>query len=70
MNMGWKCPGCGRCYSPLTPQCFSCGQPTYTSNNTGLNVGAGFGGSVSAPSTVNVNGGTITIKKNIGTEFE
>ena len=35
MNMGWKCPGCGKCYSPLTPQCFSCGQTTRVSDNTG-----------------------------------
>lgn len=35
MNQGWSCPGCARCYSPLTPQCFTCGQPTRTSNNTG-----------------------------------
>ena len=35
MNQGWSCPGCGRCYSPMTPQCFTCGQPSYTSNNTG-----------------------------------
>ena len=35
MNQGWSCPGCGKCYSPTTPQCFTCGQPSYTSNNTG-----------------------------------
>lgn len=25
---GWKCPGCGRCYSPLTEKCHSCGPET------------------------------------------
>lgn len=35
INSGWSCPGCGRCYSPTTPQCFTCGHPTYTANNTG-----------------------------------
>ena len=56
MNTGWKCPGCGRCYSPLTPQCFSCGQPTYTSNNTGglfsSQMGRGPTASVSAPAVI------------------
>ena len=51
MNMGWKCPGCGKCYSPSTPQCFTCGQPTYTSNTT----------SVSYP------GATVTIGGVVGT---
>lgn len=35
MNSGWMCPGCNRCYSPTTPQCFTCGQPTYTTVNVG-----------------------------------
>lgn len=34
MNQGWSCPGCGRCYSPTTPQCFTCGQPVYTKQQT------------------------------------
>ncbi len=34
MNSGWICPRCSKCYSPTTPQCFTCGQPTYTSNQT------------------------------------
>jgi hypothetical protein len=24
MNEGWRCPGCGRCYSPLTAACPEC----------------------------------------------
>jgi hypothetical protein len=24
MKKGWKCPGCGRCYSPKTDQCSYC----------------------------------------------
>lgn len=41
MNSGWRCPGCGKCYSPLTPQCFTCGQPTTTGTSTAswLNMG-------------------------------
>lgn len=35
INQGWSCPGCGKCYSPFTAQCFTCGQPTRTSTNTG-----------------------------------
>jgi hypothetical protein len=42
MNSGWRCPGCGKCYSPLTPQCFTCGQPTYTSNQTDWTKAASF----------------------------
>jgi hypothetical protein len=34
MNSGWKCPGCGRCYSPTTPQCFTCGQVGYSGTST------------------------------------
>jgi hypothetical protein len=26
--MGWKCPGCGRCYSPFTSQCQACVPPS------------------------------------------
>lgn len=35
MNSGWRCPGCGKCYSPLTPQCFTCGQSGSTGTSTG-----------------------------------
>ena len=31
MSMGWKCPGCGRCYAPSVPECSRCGQPGETS---------------------------------------
>lgn len=33
---GWRCPGCGRYYSPTTPMCFYCGgsQKTWTSPTT------------------------------------
>ena len=33
---GWRCPGCGRYYSPSTPMCFYCGgnQKTWTSPTT------------------------------------
>jgi hypothetical protein len=41
MNQGWSCPGCGKCYSPTTPQCFTCGQPVRTSDNTGGYNGTG-----------------------------
>lgn len=34
MNSGWMCPGCNRCYSPTTPQCFTCGQPISHSSTT------------------------------------
>lgn len=40
MNQGWMCPGCNRCYSPTTPQCFTCGQPVYTKQQT--NTGGFF----------------------------
>ena len=35
-NQGWRCPGCGRYYSPSTPMCFYCGgnQKTWTSPST------------------------------------
>lgn len=26
---GWRCPGCGRCYSPTVGQCSFCGQLGY-----------------------------------------
>ena len=62
MNQGWSCPGCGRCYSPTTPQCFTCGQPTYTSNKTSIedwmkasgkwDGGATITSKVSAPSNM------------------
>ena len=48
VNQGWSCPGCGKCYSPTTPQCFTCGQPTYTSNKTEWR----FGAKVSAPADI------------------
>jgi len=32
LNSGWMCPGCGKCYSPTTPQCFSCGNTTLGTN--------------------------------------
>ena len=25
---GWKCPGCGKCYSPCVFECGQCGQPS------------------------------------------
>lgn len=27
---GWRCPGCGRYYSPTTPMCFYCGNKEVT----------------------------------------
>ena len=35
-QQGWRCPGCGRYYSPSTPMCFYCGgnQRTWTSPTT------------------------------------
>lgn len=39
-SLGWKCPECGRVYSPTTPMCFYCGgnktstSTTYNSSNT------------------------------------
>jgi hypothetical protein len=30
-NVGWKCPGCGKCYSPATPKCFTCKNNVVTS---------------------------------------
>jgi uncharacterized OB-fold protein len=30
MSEGWKCPGCGRCYSPCVTECSRCGQPGLT----------------------------------------
>ena len=26
MSEGWKCPGCGKCYSPAVPECGTCGK--------------------------------------------
>lgn len=26
MQMGWECPGCGRCYAPGMPSCTVCGK--------------------------------------------
>lgn len=28
-NLGWECPKCGRCYSPYTAMCGTCGQQFY-----------------------------------------
>ena len=35
-SQGWRCPGCGRYYSPTTPMCFYCGgnQKTWTAPST------------------------------------
>lgn len=42
-SLGWKCPECGRVYSPTTPMCFYCGgnktsniNTTYNNSNTTL----------------------------------
>lgn len=31
---GWSCPNCGRCYSPLTQMCSSCGPGSVTGSGT------------------------------------
>lgn len=44
MNMGWRCPNCGGCYSPTTPQCYNCtgryssGSSTNTSADNCIDV--------------------------------
>lgn len=39
---GWKCPGCGACYSPSTPACFKCnGNTPEPKNYIGLKGTAG-----------------------------
>lgn len=34
MSMGWTCPGCGRCYSPVMVECLRCGQKMTTTSST------------------------------------
>lgn len=29
MSEGWKCPGCGRCYSPFVASCSACDPSSY-----------------------------------------
>lgn len=35
---GWRCPGCGRYYSPTTPMCFYCGNKEGTIQTTGTSI--------------------------------
>lgn len=34
MMEGWKCPGCGRCYSPFTQACGFCGPQVVDTSTT------------------------------------
>ena len=34
-NYGWECPKCGRVYSPITPQCYYCGEKTTITSTDG-----------------------------------
>lgn len=36
-SLGWKCPECGRVYSPTTPMCFYCGGNKISNTNTTYN---------------------------------
>ena len=33
-SLGWKCPECGRVYSPTTPMCFYCGNKAIAKQQT------------------------------------
>lgn len=35
---GWRCPVCGRCYSPTTPMCFYCSNKEGTVQTTGTSI--------------------------------
>ena len=37
-QLGWECPGCGRCYSPSIAVCFYCGGKRDTFTVTYSNV--------------------------------
>lgn len=37
-NQGWRCPVCGKCYSPTTPMCFYCGNKEGTAQSTGTSI--------------------------------
>jgi len=34
IQQGWQCPCCQRVYSPTTPMCFTCPQPTTVAPST------------------------------------
>ena len=34
--IGWRCPGCGRCYSPSVAMCVSCVPPATSTSTTPL----------------------------------
>ena len=34
-NKGWECPKCGKCYSPFTMKCDTCGAPEVTQDTLG-----------------------------------
>lgn len=36
-SQGWQCPGCQRCYSPSTIQCFFCPGSSYSTGTVTLN---------------------------------
>lgn len=33
MSEGWRCPGCGTCYSPFVQACWNCRLPTFMKNH-------------------------------------
>lgn len=35
---GWRCPVCGRCYSPTIPMCFYCSNKETTVQSTGTSI--------------------------------
>lgn len=69
VNLGWKCPSCGGCYSPMTPQCYNCTGRTYTSDSCEeqLHLGRGVDCQEKQDQWIQKMGQTVPLAKHNGT---